>query len=185
MLIVLDNAESILDSRGPNATEIYAVVNELTQFSNICLCITSRTSTTPPDCKTVEIPTLSTEAAQDAFRRICKHREQSDLVKDVLEQLDFHPLSITPLATATQCNKWRTDRLATEWERQRTGVLNTLHSGSLGTTIELCLASSMFQELGPRARSSQSLPSFRRVSIVCFLLSPVFEICSTNSAPSP
>ena len=159
-LIVLDNAESILDPQGTNAREIYAVVDELCRFETICVCITSRITTIPQHCKRLVVPTLSIEAACDTFYSIYNDGGRSDIVNDLLQRVDFHALSITLLATTASHNMWDHDELAKEWDTHRAQVLRTDHNHSLAATIELSLASPTFQKLGLDARELLGVVAF-------------------------
>jgi len=160
MILVLDNAESILDPEGTGAQEIFPIVEELSQFETVCLLVTSRISTVPRHCKCPVIPTLSMESACDIFYGIYDNGGRSDTVNDLLRRLDFHALSITLLATTAFHNMWDYNRLSREWETHRVQVLRTNYNESLIATIELSLASPTFRELGPDARDLLSVVAF-------------------------
>jgi tetratricopeptide (TPR) repeat protein len=160
MFIILDNAESILDPQGTNAREISAVVDELSRFRTISLCITSRITTVPRHCKRPEIPALSLESACNIFYSIYGDNGPSNIVNGLLRRLDFHALSITLLATTASHNAWNYDRLASEWDTHRAQVLRTDYNESLAATIELSLASPTFQKLGPDAHDLLGIVAF-------------------------
>ena len=93
------------------------------------------------------------DAAHDTFHGICGSDDLSNFVNNILEQLDFHPLSVPLLVVVAHQKKWDTSRLTREWEQRRTSVLQIVHNESLAATIELSLVSPMFQDLGPDARA--------------------------------
>ena len=180
MLIVLDNTEFILDPQGTDNQEIHAVVEELCRFDNICICITSRTPATLSDCRRLDVPTLSIDAARETFYRIYNSSNQSNrtgsrfhlfsfyptstsvtrLINGILELLDFHPLSITLFATVADQNKWDTNRLTKEQKRLRASGLQTEHDKRLPAAIELSFTSPPLQELGPDARALLGVVAF-------------------------
>ena len=88
-----------------DAQKIYDVVEELSQFNNFHICVASHISVTPPDCKHLDVLTLSMDAVLDTFYRSYDGEDWTDVVNDILKQLEFHPLShwgqtpIYPLGT--------------------------------------------------------------------------------------
>ena len=160
MIIIFDNAESILDPGGTGAREVYALVEELSQFETICVCVTSRISTIPQHCERLTIPTLSLELACDIFHGIYRGSGRSDVISNLLGRLDFHVPPITLLATTASHNVWDYDRMAQEWGAHRVQVLRTDYNESLAATIELSLSSPTFQDLGPDARDLLGVVAF-------------------------
>jgi hypothetical protein len=105
MFIVLDGAGSALGPYIMSVEETYTAAAGLSQLGNTCLCIASRISTVPLDYKWLNIPMPPMEAAYSTFYRIYQHGERSDLTNNTLEELDFHPLSITLITRVAHHNE--------------------------------------------------------------------------------
>ncbi|KAF9783190.1 hypothetical protein BJ322DRAFT_1110074 [Thelephora terrestris] len=189
MILFLDNAESILDPQGRDSREIYAAVEELSRFKNICLGITSRITTVPSYCKRPVVPTLSAESACEIFYANHTNGGRSDIIGDLVRQLDFHALSITLLATTAAENVWDYDRLAKEWDARRVQVLQTHHNESLAATIELSLNSPTFRLLIPPSEPLQPVPrsKFHRLAASSafskFIPSPILRKLDPSPIP--
>ena len=136
------------------------MVEELSRFENISLCITSRISTVPLHFNRLIIPTLSMESACDIFYGTYENSGRSDIVRELVQRLDFHALSITLLATTAAHNMWDHNRLAKEWALHRAQVLRTDRNESLEATIELSLTSPTFRNLGSIARELLEVVAF-------------------------
>ena len=160
VLIILDNAESILDPQGTDAEEIYSVVDDLLQFETICLLIISRVDTVPSHCKRPDIPTLSMDAASDIFYSIYGDGVRSSIIDSLLQRVDFHPLSIKVLAATASHNGWDYDRLAEEWDTKQAQILRTDDSENFAAAIELSLSSPTFHGLDTNVRDLLGVVAF-------------------------
>lgn len=151
IFVVLDNAETILDPYTPDARTLYSAIEELSQIKTISLLITTRISITPPTCQQLEVPVLSIASAREAFYNIWTNQQRTQGIDSILQELDYHPLSMVILATVATQNRWDRPRLLREWEQNRTTLLRTHHTPGLSAAVQPSLSSPMFTRLGPDA----------------------------------
>ena len=152
-ILVLDGVDSILDPKAPGAAEIAKAIGELGRRPKVCILATSRMDIKIANFFPMEVSTLPVEAAQDVFHSYCR-LGRSDEVEDLLEELDFHPLSITLLACAVNENGWDTPALLDAWDNDQTEILKASGRQSLEDMIESALRAPTIQKLGPTARQT-------------------------------
>ena len=152
-MLVLDGVDSILDPRASEAAEIATAIEELGRRPGFCLLATSRMDVKIPDFRHVEVSTLPANVARDVFRSHCG-LERSAAIDGLLAELDFHPLSITLLATAVSDHEWDEPALLEAWEDGKTSILEGPGFQSLHYTIESVLLTPTIQELGSVVRET-------------------------------
>ncbi|KAG0692893.1 P-loop containing nucleoside triphosphate hydrolase protein [Suillus ampliporus] len=183
-LIVLDNAETFEEASASSALmEIPSAIAEIAAIPGIILILTSRSRRNAPNVRWImkDVPPLDMSSAQAAFFQIYHHVSHSDAeedIKDLLKELDFHPLSISLLANTAQQNGWSPATLLKRWDNRHSAVLN--HGvgklQSLTYTMELSLSSPSVQTLGEDSR--------RALAIIAFLPQGLNENLASDLLPS-
>ena len=133
------------------------MVEELSRFNNICLRATPRTPTIPPDCKRLDVPTLSTDAVCSTFSHIYDTNERPDLI-NILTPIRFQ----SPCSPPSHINTGGTiiDRPGSGRRVERACFRRNITRASPPQLNYVSLASPMCQELGPDARGFLGVAAF-------------------------
>jgi hypothetical protein len=193
-LVVFDNAETFEEADGSSALrEIPQAIAEIAGIPGVILILTSRSRRSSPNVSwiTKDIPPLDSNSAQEAFFQIYRRADRENVeegIASLLQDLDFHPLSINILANAAQQNGWSPDMLRERWKDQRSAVLDYGEGKlqSLSYTMRLSLNSPSIQGFGEaqhilvviaflpqglnEALSKRILPSTLQVGTICDVL---------------
>ena len=184
ILLVFDNVESVTDAQ-IDSDRVADAIGEFASYSTVSLILTTRITVLPTDVvfERIGVPPLDEDAAWKAFSAVYGNVESSKVerLRELLFQLDHHPLSINLLAQAGVQNEWSPSELEEAWERERTRILHLNRPGrnvskiqSLSVTIELSLHSPTIQSLGEAAREVMRAIAFLPRGVNRSKLSEIF-----------
>ncbi|KAG1821450.1 hypothetical protein EV424DRAFT_826734 [Suillus variegatus] len=167
-LVVLDNAETFEEASALLALEkIPPAIAKIADIHGVILILTSRSRRNATDVlwRTMDIPPLDLSSAERVFfqtypRARCSDAEEE--IKDLLRELDFHPLSINLLAHTARQNDWSAAILLKRWNNRPGAVLNPGKGKlqSLSDTMQLSLNSPSIQALGEDGRCTLAIIAF-------------------------
>ncbi|KAG2358410.1 hypothetical protein BDR07DRAFT_1417880 [Suillus spraguei] len=183
-LIVLDNAETFEEASASSALgSIPPAIAEMANIPGVTFILTSRSRRSAPDVPwiTKEVLPLDPNSAQEAFFQIycLASRECAEGgIANLLQDLGYHPLSISLLANAAQQNGWSPVMLLERWRDRHSAVLDHGEGKlqSLSYTMQLSLSSPSIQKLGEEARYT--------LAVIAFLPQGLNEALSKHILPS-
>ena len=153
LLLVLDGVECVLDPLAVESEDIALAIEEISQYQNVSLLVTSRMDVNIPGFQTIEVATIPGDEARDLFYSLCP-LDRSSVIDDLIASLDFHPLSVVLLARAARERGWDEPMLLHEWDSYRTGMLKLDNNQSLAAAIESALTAPTVRKLGPAAQET-------------------------------
>lgn len=183
-LVVLDNAETFEEANeSPTVENIPSAIAEIASIPGVILILTSRSRRNAPDVAwvTKDVPPLDPSSAQAVFFRIYGGASRShaeEKIKDLLEALEFHPLSISILANAAHQNSWSPAMLLKRWDDRRSKLLDRGKGKlqSLSFTMQLSLSSPSIQDLGENG--------LRALAVIAFLPQGLNDDLASDLLPS-
>ena len=149
-LLVIDNADTILDPEVRDVSRIKAAIDEFGALTPVSILLTSRSRELPRAlcCEKVEVPNLDSHAAYKVFTKIYTRNVLSSrsTLESLLSTVGYHPLTITLLAHVAEVNEYSVDELDRLWNNHRTHLLNMGHGKdeNLADSIEISLNSPCF-----------------------------------------
>ena len=151
LILLLESVDFILDQSTTESEAIFAAIEELGSYDQVCLVTTSRIYPDIRGFHRVEVPTLSEDGAQDTFYGLC-NLGRSPAINTLIASLDFRPLFINLLASFLQENDWDESALLKAWSDDQASAMRNMYYEKLKDTIEPMLCSPAIQKLGTTAR---------------------------------
>jgi len=152
-LIVIDNAETFIEAGNAGLRDISKMLEDMGAHCRI-IFTTRNTDTVPTNLrwKRISVERLDAEAAGEAFMFVYSQEFSAGIdiaTKNLLHELDYHPLSINILASAAVSNKWTLAQLEMKWKTQRKSSILEIRKDryhSVGFAIDLSVSCSDFDE---------------------------------------
>ena len=145
-LLVIDNAETLLEADDVDSGRIAEVLDTLGGLTTTRIIVTTRNhASVSPNflCKRITVLGISMDASCDAFSAVYKIASLNDHIRAIFTALDYHPLSINILANAATMNQWSLEDIEQVWSERQTGVLENANDKyrSLRVATEISIVS--------------------------------------------
>lgn len=161
-ILVIDHADALTAAR--NANSVARIIDDLASSSSVVLLLTTRSKHTAPYFVTqvVSVSTLERKDARKTFQSVCPQHIPTEIIDELLDGVDNHPLSVNIIARKAAQHEWSGAELLSAWKTNQAALLENGEgkSRSLRATVELSLNAPSVIALGDDARKLLGIIAF-------------------------
>jgi hypothetical protein len=162
-ILVIDRVD-FLTAAARNADFVARIIDDLASSSSVVLLLTTRSKHTTP-CfvtKFVDVSTLERKYARKTFEHVCSQHIPTEIIDELLDGVDNHPLSVNIIACRAAQHEWSGAELLSAWRTNQAALLENGEgkSRSLRATVELSLNAPSVIALGDDARKLLEIIAF-------------------------